>query len=215
VLSFIPDKRGALRLLCLGAHSDDIEIGCGGAVLELIGRKRPLECTWVVLSGIGPREQEARASARRFLRGAVRQNVLVEKFRDGYFPAQQAQIKEYFETLKRLPAPDLILTHQREDLHQDHRVVSELTWNTFRNHLICEYEVVKYDGGLGAPNGFIPVSRANVRRKLALLMRGFATQRSRGWFTAETFQAMLRVRGIECNSPSGYAEGFYVRKILL
>jgi LmbE family N-acetylglucosaminyl deacetylase len=215
VLGLIPDKKGPLSILCLGAHSDDIEIGCGAAILELVGRPKPVDVTWVVLSGNGPRETEARRSAARFMKGARRQQVLVEKFRDGYFPSQLAAIKDYFETLKKLVTPDIVLTHVRDDLHQDHRIVSELTWNTFRDHLVLEYEIVKFDGGLGSPNGFVPVSQKNATRKVNLLMRGFATQRSKRWFTEDTFRAMLRIRGIECNSPSGYAEAFYVRKVIL
>jgi LmbE family N-acetylglucosaminyl deacetylase len=215
VLGLVPNKRGALKVLCLGAHSDDIEIGCGGTVLELIARSQPVEVTWVVFSANGPREVEARRSAARFLKGARRQAVFCEKFRDGYFPSQHVAIKDYFEQLKKKVTPDLVLTHLRDDLHQDHRLVSELTWNTFRDHLVLEYEIVKYDGGLGSPNGFVPVSRPHAKRKVDLLMRGFATQRSKRWFTEDTFQAMLRIRGIECNSPSGYAEAFYVRKVIL
>lgn len=214
MLRLIPDKRGALNLLCLGAHSDDLEIGCGGTVLELLGQ-RPVNVTWVVLSGVGPREKEARASARRFLKDARRADIRVAQFRDGFFPSQHREIKEYFEQLKQIEVPDVILTHQGNDLHQDHRLVAELTWNTFRNHLILEYEIPKYDGGLGSPNVFVPVSERNCRRKVDLLMRGFATQRSKRWFTEDTFMAMLRIRGIECNAASGHAEGFYARKIVL
>jgi len=215
MLRLLPDKRGPLEVLCLGAHSDDLEIGCGGTVLELLSRDSPVNVTWVVLSGIGPRDEEARASAARFLGKARRQSIHVGKFRDGYFPSQHGQIKDYFEQLKRQVAPDIIFTHVRDDLHQDHRVVAELTWNTFRNHLIFEYEIPKYDGGLGSPNAFMPVSRATGRRKVRLLMQAFASQRSKRWFTDDTFLAMLRIRGIECNAPSGLAEGFYVRKFII
>ena len=215
MLRLIPQKRGTLRVLCIGAHSDDLEIGCGGTMLELIGRPAPLEVTWVVLSGIGPRGREARASARRFVRGAKRCDIRVAGFRDGYFPTQHAEIKDYFEQLKREVVPDVIFTHAGHDLHQDHRLVSELTWNTFRDHMILEYEIVKYDGGLGSPNAFVPISQTNCRRKVRALMRGFATQRSRRWFTEDTFMAMLRIRGIECNAPDGHAEAFYVRKIVV
>ncbi|MBX5460411.1 MAG: PIG-L family deacetylase [Steroidobacteraceae bacterium] len=214
MLTLRPDLE-RLQLLCVGAHSDDIEIGCGGAVLELLQRYPGSEVTWVVLCGLGAREQEARKSARSLLRAAKRADVRVAKFPDGYFPSQYAQIKEFFESLKSAPRPDVIFTHYRDDLHQDHRVASELTWNTFRDHLILEYEIVKYDGGLGSPNVFVPVSPANVRRKVSHLMRHFGTQRAKRWFTEDTFRAMLRIRGIECNSPSGHAEAFYVRKVVL
>jgi len=215
MLRLIPEKDDALKLLCIGAHSDDIEIGCGGTILELIGRPVPLDVTWVVLSGTGPREQEAHDSAERFLEGARKQDIRIAEFRDGYFPSLHSDIKDYFEVLKRDVAPHLIFTHAGDDRHQDHRLVAELTWNTFRDHVILEYEIVKYDGGLGSPNAFVPISTANCQRKVDLLMQGFATQRSRRWFTAETFMAMLRIRGVECNAPDGHAEGFYVRKIIL
>ena len=215
MLRLIPQKRGALEVLCIGAHSDDLEIGCGGSILELIARPAPLHVTWVVLSGTGPREREARESAQRFLKGAKRTDIRVAAFRDGYFPSQHREVKDYFEQLKRQVTPDVVFTHAGQDLHQDHRLVSELTWNTFRDHMILEYEIVKYDGGLGSPNAFIPVSRANCRRKVQMLMRGFATQRSRRWFTEDTFMSMLRIRGIECNAPEGHAEAFYVRKFVL
>ena len=215
MLRFLPDrKRGDLRVLCIGAHSDDLEIGCGGTMLELIGRPTPLEVTWVVLSGNGTREREARESARRFLRGVKSADIRVAGFRDGYFPAVHKDVKDYLETLKQV-SPDMIFTHAGHDLHQDHRLVSELTWNTFRDHTIMEYEIVKYDGGLGSPNAFVPISSRNCNRKIRLLMRGFATQRSKRWFTEETFMALLRIRGIECNAPDGYAEGFYARKLVL
>jgi len=214
VLTLRPDRRGVLELLCLGAHSDDLEIGCGGAILELIKRQR-CAVTWVVLAGAGQRGQEAGASAAHFLRGAQRQRVLLREFQDSYFPHHYREIKTCFEQLKREVVPDLIFTHAGADLHQDHRLVSELTWNTFRDQLILEYEIVKYDGGLGSPSVFMPLSLANYRRKLALLMSGFATQRSKKWFTRETFEGLMRIRGVECNAPSGYAEAFYARKIVL
>ncbi len=214
MLQLVPKKRGTLRVLCIGAHSDDIEIGCGGTILELIDRPGPVEFIWVVLSGSGAREREARASAKRFLKGARRHDIRTAEFPDGYFPTVQNALKDYFEKLKGDVQPDLIFTHARHDLHQDHRVVSELTWNTFRDHLIMEFEIIKYDGDLRSPNGYVPVSPANCRRKVRMLMRGFASQRSRRWFTEDTFMAMLRIRGIECNAPDGHAEAFYVRKFI-
>ena len=215
MLQLIPKSRGALKLLCIGAHSDDLEIGCGGTILEFMGRPVPLEVTWVVLSGEGDRGHEARASAKRFLEGAELQDVRIAEFRDGYVPSVYPDVKDYFEALKHDVAPDIIFTHAGHDLHQDHRLVSELTWNTFRDHVILEYEIIKYDGGLGSPNAFVPISTANCRRKVDLLMQGFETQRSRRWFTEDTFMSMLRIRGVECNAPDGHAEAFYVRKIVL
>jgi LmbE family N-acetylglucosaminyl deacetylase len=214
MLSFLPNKRGVLQLLCIGAHSDDLEIGCGGTVLELLQRLR-IAVTWIVLSATDKRGREARASARSFLSHASQSRVLVEEFRDGYFPSQYGQIKDFFEKLKGEIAPDLVLTHAGGDLHQDHRLVSELTWNTFRDHLILEYEIVKYDGGLGSPSVFVPLSSASHQRKVRLLLRAFGTQRSKPWFTPETFNGIMRIRGVECNAPSGYAEAFYARKILI
>jgi len=215
MLTLQPRNTRNVKLLCIGAHADDLEIGCAGTMLELLVRWSSVDVTWVVLSAVGPRGQEARESARRLLRRAQRIEVRTESFRDGYFPAQYSAIKDGFEALKRQVSPDIIFTHARDDLHQDHRLVAELTWNTFRDHLILEYEIPKYDGGLGSPSVFVPVSTVNLRRKVALLMRGFASQRSKRWFAPETFIGLMRIRGIECNSPSGYAEAFHGRKIVI
>jgi LmbE family N-acetylglucosaminyl deacetylase len=203
------------RLLCLGAHADDIEIGCGGTILRLVAERPGLSVRWVVFSGSEHRRQEAEASAGRFLAGADDATVTVHGFRDGYFPSQHAEIKEAFEELKRDWRPTLVLTHFREDLHQDHRIVSELTYNTFRDHLVWEYEVAKYDGDLGNPNLFSPLSESHCQQKIATLLDCFASQRGHQWFTAETFAAMLRLRGIGCNAPSGMAEAFYCRKAVV
>ena len=203
------------RMLCLGAHCDDIEIGCGGTVLRLLGEHPGLEVHWVVLSSDAVRAAEARQSADLFLAHAGARTVTIHDFRNGFFPYVGASIKEYFERLKGEVAPDLILTHNRHDLHQDHRVVSELTWNTFRDHLILEYEIPKYDCDLGRPNLFVPLAEAVCRRKIDHLLLCFATQKNKHWFTRETFQALLRLRGVECNSPSGYAEAFYSHKLLV
>ncbi len=206
-----PDE--PVRILCLGAHADDIEIGCGGALLTLLRRYRRADVTWVVFSASGARAREARASAGRFLTGAASHRVRVERFRDGYFPQVAASVKDTFERLKRTAHPDLVFTHFRDDRHQDHRVVSDLTWNTFRSALVLEYEVPKYDGDLGAPNVFVPLSRPLLTEKIRLLMEGFPSQAGKGWFTRETFQALARLRGIE--SRSQYAEAFYCRKLLV
>jgi len=214
MLSLLPNKRGVLQLLCIGAHSDDLEIGCGGTVLDFVQRLR-LAVTWIVLSGPDERSREARASAQAFLSQAHRSRVLVEEFHDGYFPSQYGKLKDYFEALKGEVDPDVIFTHTGHDLHQDHRLIAELTWNTFRNHLILGYEIVKYDGDLGSPSVFVPLSRASRERKVRLLLRTFGTQRSKRWFTPETFNSIMRIRGVECNAPSGYAEAFYARKIVI
>jgi LmbE family N-acetylglucosaminyl deacetylase len=204
-----------VRVLCLGAHSDDIEIGCGGAMLDLLRTRPRVECRWVVFSTAGIRASEARRSARRFLGGRAATAVELYAFRDGFFPAQFEGVKEAFETLGRSFQPDLVFTHRREDRHQDHRVVSDLTWNTFRRQLILEYEVPKWDGDLGTPNCYVPLSAAAMRRKIRLLVQGFASQRSKDWFDEETFRGLARLRGIECRAPSGYAEAFYGRKLSL
>ena len=211
----LPLRPAVQHVLCLGAHSDDIEIGCAGTVLSLIDGEPPIEVTWVVFSGEGQRGAEARASARAVLAGAKSAHVTVEGFRDGFFPSESAAIKEYFEALKQRVAPDLIFTHYRDDLHQDHRLIGELTWNTFRDHLILEYEVPKYDGDFGSPNVFVPLDTARCRQKIDLLLTHFASQRDRRWFCEELFRSVLRVRGMEANAPDGYAEAFYGRKAVL
>lgn len=203
-----------LRVLCLGAHSDDIEIGCGGLILRLLRSHRKVDIDWVVLSASGRREEEARRSAGLFLRGARRQRVVVKQFRDGFFSFDKA-VKETFEELKSAPTPDLVLTHYRADRHQDHRVVSDLTWNTFRDHLVLEYEIPKWDGDLGSPNCFVDLDRRTCERKVKHLQDVFGSQRSKDWFASETFLGLMRLRGMECRAPKGYAEGFYVRKMML
>jgi LmbE family N-acetylglucosaminyl deacetylase len=202
-------------ILLIGAHADDIEIGCGGTVQWLLEKYPKARITWVVLSASKAREAEARRAARRLLARALAPKVIVAGFRDAYFPAQFEKVKEFFDDLKRQVQPDIVFTHQREDLHQDHRVVGELTWNSFRDHLILEYEIPKFDGGLGSPSVFVPLTRAQVQRKIRLLMSVYGTQRSKRWFTEETFAGLMRLRGIECNAPAGYAEAFYGRKLLL
>ena len=205
----------SIQVLCLGAHSDDIEIGCGGTILKLLKTYPNVSVTWVVFSGQGSRIDEAKASAASFLDGAQKKQVIVKEFRDGFFPYTGADIKEYFETLKSLVEPDLIFTHFREDRHQDHRVISDLTWNTYRDHMILEYEVPKYDGDLGSPNFFMHLDREVCQQKAHLLLKHFGTQANKHWFTKETFLASLRLRGIESRAPENYAEAFYGRKIAI
>ncbi len=201
-------------ILFLGAHSDDIEIGCGGTVQELLRRFPRAEVHWAVLSSENGRDREAHASARALLgRAWKRANMHVEDFRGSYFPAEFAAIKDWIETLKPI-RPDVVFTHFGGDLHQDHRLVSELTWNTFRNHLVLEYEIPKFDGGLGSPSVFVPLTSVMVKRKVAHLMKMFPSQRGRGWFTRDTFEGLMRLRGIECNAPNGFAEAFYSRKLV-
>lgn len=212
------DKNGTKPsgwVLCLGAHSDDIEIGCGGTILRLAAEYPDLCFYWVVFGASGPREEEAKASAAEFLANAKESRVIVEGYRDGFFPYHGAEIKDYFERLKREISPTLIFTHYRNDLHQDHRLLCELTWNTFRNHLILEYEIPKYDGDLGSPNFFVHLDEAQCQRKVDALLDHFQTQGNKDWFTRETFYALMRLRGVESKAPSGYAEAFYGRKITI
>src|SRR5256886_300396 len=163
----------------------------------------------------GQRADEATASAKSFLARARQKEVIVKEFRDGFFPYIGAEIKGFFEELKRRCAPDLILTHCRNDLHQDHRLVSELTWNTFRNHLILEYEILKYDGDLGTPNVFVHLTESLARRKVGILLDSFRSQVKKNWFTEDAFLAILRLRGLECNAPDKYAEAYHARKLVL
>jgi LmbE family N-acetylglucosaminyl deacetylase len=202
-------------VLCLGAHSDDIEIGCGGTVLRLLSECPDLHFTWIVFGAAGERAAEARKCADAFLGQAKSKRILVKDFRDGYFPYIGVQIKDFFEELHSEVNPDLILTHYRHDLHQDHRLISELTWNTFRSNLILEYEVPKYDGDLGTPNLFVTLPRAVCDAKVAQILAHFESQRGKSWFDEEVFFSLLRLRGIECNTPIKYAEAFYCRKMVL
>jgi LmbE family N-acetylglucosaminyl deacetylase len=210
-----PETDRPLRILCLGAHSDDIEIGCGASMLQLIGSNPSPEVRWVVFSGDRSRAGEARASADYWLNGVGAKQIDLHTFRDGFFPDAWAAIKEEFEKLKHAFEPDLIFTHFRHDLHQDHRIVHELTWNTFRSHCIVEYEVPKYDGDLDSTNAYIPVTEESAKAKATALMKFFGTQSNKHWFSEELFLGLMRIRGMECCAPSGYAEGFYTRKACL
>jgi LmbE family N-acetylglucosaminyl deacetylase len=203
------------QVLCLGAHADDIEIGCGGTVLRLVSLYPDADFRWVVFSAPGIRKEEAESSAGRFLGDAGSKTIEVQAFRDGFFPYVGADVKDFFEALKRRVDPDLIFTHHGRDLHQDHRLLSELTWNTFRDHLILEYEIPKYDGDTGAPNLFVSLDESVCRKKIDHLMRYFPSQVSKRWFKEDLFSGLLRLRGMECNSPTSYAEAFYSRKALM
>jgi LmbE family N-acetylglucosaminyl deacetylase len=204
-----------VHLVALGAHPDDIEIGCTGTILKLIEQDLVSEIRWVVLSGEGTRATEARQSAEALLDAVPRRDVMVANFPDGFFPYEGQRIKDFFEELKVDFVPDAVFTHQRSDLHQDHRVSCELTWNTFRDHLILEYEVPKYDGDMGAPNLFVPLEEGLRRRKIDHLMSHFGSQLPKRWFQEDLFSGLLRVRGMECNSPTSYAEAFFCRKAVL
>jgi LmbE family N-acetylglucosaminyl deacetylase len=206
---------GPVRVLAIGAHPDDAEIGCGGTILKLIRDGAISAICWVVLTGEEPRAGEARASAHAMLDSAPETLILQRGFRDGFLPYEGADVKAFFEEVKRDFSPDLILTHQRHDGHQDHRTACELTWNTFRDHFILEYEVPKYDGDMGQPNVFVTLDEDTSRRKIDHLMTHFGTQVPKRWFKEDLFSGLMRLRGMECNSPTSYAEAFYCRKAVL
>jgi LmbE family N-acetylglucosaminyl deacetylase len=214
-LTFNAARDALVQILCLGAHSDDIEIGCGGTLLKLQAIYPRVRFHWVVFSADERRACEARRSVDLFLQPGAARQVVVHAFRDGFLPAAWGDVKERFEALKTQISPDLVFTHHRADRHQDHRVVSELTWNTFRDHLILEYEIPKYDGDLGSPNCYVALDETTCRRKVDYVVSAFESQRGKRWFTAETFYALMRIRGVEAAAPGGYAEAFYVHKLLL
>jgi LmbE family N-acetylglucosaminyl deacetylase len=215
MLDLLIGDRARLQVLCLGAHCDDIEIGCGGTLLHLLGRRPETTVRWVVFSSGGERKKEGLKSAQAFLKDAASSQITINDFRDSYFPYIGAQIKDYFESEIRQCSPDLIFTHTGHDLHQDHRLISELTWNTFRNHMILEYEIPKYDGDLGRPNLFVPLEESICRRKVDTILDCYASQRGRGWFNEGTFMSLLRLRGVEAGVGDGFAEGFVARKLRL
>jgi LmbE family N-acetylglucosaminyl deacetylase len=202
-----------LNILCLGAHSDDIEIGCGGTLLRLLAEHENTIVTWVVFGTSGVRVEEANASANLFLANCKNKTIIVKNFKDGFFPYMGGEIKLLFEELKKAVTPGLVFTHYRHDLHQDHRTVSELTWNTFRNNLILEYEIMKYDGDIGNPNFFVNLDYATCQNKIKHILSAFKSQANHQWFSEDAFLALMRLRGIECNAPEKYAEGFYCRKL--
>lgn len=214
-LAFDVESGRPPTILCLGAHSDDIEIGCGGAIMQLLDRFPGASVHWVVFSADDARADEARASAADFLAKAGVADVDIHRFRESYFPYIGDQLKEAFEVLKHRAAPDVVFSHRRHDEHQDHATIAALTWNTFRDHLILEYEIPKYEGDLGQPNFFVPVDAGVAERKIDLLMEHFPSQRGKRWFRPETFRGLMALRAVECNSRSGWAEGFHVRKIVL
>lgn len=201
------------KILCLGAHADDVEIGCGGTILRLISEVPEAQFYWVVFSGGSKRAKEAHQSANFFLRGAGSKVITVKDYRESYFPFFGADIKDFFEKLRKDISPDLVFTHYKNDAHQDHRLLSELTWNTFRNHFILEYEIPKYDGDLGNPNLYVYLDESVVQKKVKFICDAFQSQSKKQWFNEETFRSILRIRGVESNSPSKYAEAFYCRKM--
>jgi LmbE family N-acetylglucosaminyl deacetylase len=206
-------KQQALRVLCIGAHCDDIEIGCGATLRALQGSGRKPVIDWVVLSGGAERRKEAQRSMRLLVKPRCRGELQFGQFPDGQFPAAYAEIKRFFESIKSKPGADLILCHQRDDRHQDHRVVNEMVWSTFRDHVVLEYEIPKWDGDLGQPNVYVPIDAKDANAKVEALMKSYPSQANKDWYTRDTFMTMLRLRGLECRSPSGYAEAFHGRKL--
>jgi LmbE family N-acetylglucosaminyl deacetylase len=206
---------GPLRILCLGAHSDDIEIGCGGTLLRLLAERPGSTVDWVVFSATPERELESRASSSDFLRGAAKTSLRVERFRESFFPAAYSEIKECLGDVRRSVEPDLVFSHRHRDRHQDHRIIGELTWNAFRNHAIFEYEVAKWEGDLGQPNLFVPLSRAIADRKVELLAKHFASQADKPWFKPDTFHGLMSIRAVECHAPEGRAEAFHASKLIV
>jgi LmbE family N-acetylglucosaminyl deacetylase len=216
MLALIPRRKGKrmTRVLCVGAHCDDIEIGCGASVIALCASGK-VRIDWAVLSGSAARKREATRSMRALVGARMRGEIHFADLSDGRFPAEYSACKEFVESLKRSAAPDIGLCHERDDRHQDHRLVNEMVWNTFRDHLVLEYEIPKWDGGLGQPNVYVPVSASQARKKVKTLLHVYRSQARRDWFTADTFLGLMRLRGVECRSPSGYAEAFYGRKLNL
>jgi LmbE family N-acetylglucosaminyl deacetylase len=209
------DSAAPLQILCLGAHSDDIEIGCGGTILRLARQYPKCVFHWVVFNAVGLRSDEARRGAALFAGKNALQGPILKTFQDGFMPFAGGEVKAVFEELKQSVSPDLIFTHSRGDSHQDHRLLAELTWNTFRDHFILEYEIPKYDGDLGQPSVFVTLEDEICQKKVRYIMDAFQSQRTKRWFEESTFLSLMRLRGMECNSPSGYAEAFYCRKVVL
>jgi len=214
-LKLEPSSGSRLRILCIGAHCDDIEIGCGGALRVLQRRDRAVRLDYVVLSGTVERRREAQAAMERLVQPASRGRLVCGDFQDGAFPSAYGQVKAFFEAVKQEVVPDVIFCHERDDRHQDHRIVNEMVWNTFRDQLVLEYEVPKWDGGLSQPNVFVPLANEDAEAKIDALLNCYRSQVGRDWFTQDTFMALLRLRGLECRAPSGYAEAFHGRKLRL
>jgi LmbE family N-acetylglucosaminyl deacetylase len=209
------ESSAGLQILCLGAHADDIEIGCGGTILRLAEQYPSSVFHWVVFSAIGVRESEARCAASLFVAPPALRGPMLKTFPDGFMPFVGAEVKTVFEDLKQVVSPDIIFTHYCKDAHQDHRLIAELAWNTFRNHLILEYEIPKYDGDLGQPSVFVPLPPEVYRKKVRYIMEAFPSQQNKRWFGEQTFLSLMRLRGMECNAPSDHAEAFYCRKLVL
>jgi len=217
VIQLLSERRdqNKLNLLVLGAHCDDIEIGCGGTLLKWTMEARIQKVIWVIFSSNQARKEEAQRSAEMYLREIPESEIIILDYQDAYLAFAAKEIKDKFEEIRHLMNPDIVFTHYRNDRHQDHRLLSDLAWNTFRNHLVLEYEIPKYDGDLATPNGYVAIPSDHVNRKVKLLLECYASQVSKHWFDEETFKSLMRIRGLECNSPSHYAEAFHLRKCLL
>lgn len=210
----LPTDRGP-RILVVGAHADDAEIGAGGTIGRLVSERPDAAFTWVVLAAADPlRAAEARASADRLLAGAANRSVDVRDLRDGFLPFLGVAPKEAMMD-HTSSDPDLILAPRRDDAHQDHRLVSELVQQVFRRGTILEYEVPKWDGDLGPANLYVRLSAAEAAAKVTHLLASFPSQTDRGWFSGDTFRAILRLRGIECRAPDGNAEAFNCGKLIV
>jgi LmbE family N-acetylglucosaminyl deacetylase len=212
MLGFKPNTDKPLNILALGAHCDDIEIGAGGTLLKIFDTYNINSVRWVIFASNEIRKKEATDSAHMFLEGINNTKIVIKEYRDGFLPFLAAEVKDFFESIKKDFNPDLIFTHYRDDRHQDHRLVSDLTWNTWRNHLILEYEIPKYDGDLGIPNFYVPLEPKYIDKRNRILREAFASQREKHWFDDDTFKALPRLRGME--SATTYAEAFYVRKVI-
>ncbi len=209
------NKAEGLNILCLGAHCDDIEIGCGGTLLKWIGEYPIQYIKWAVFASNETRKQEALDCAHRFLADVPDKEIVVHSYRDAFLPYSAVEIKEYFETVKASFNPDVVFTHYRHDRHQDHRLISDLTWNTFRSHLILEYEIPKYDGDLGIPNCFCRLGEEQVNQKVDFLLQSYESQAVKHWFDRETFLSLMRLRGMEAAATEKYAEAFHLRKVII
>lgn len=213
MMKFCLQNSNPIEILCLGSHCDDIEIGAGATLLKLFQNHNIGKVTWIVLASNEIRKGEAVKSAEQFLSDVDQKEIVIKSFRDGFFPYQGAEIKEYFELLKKETDPDLIFTHYRNDRHQDHRIISDLTWNTWRNHFILEYEIPKYDGDLGIPNFYVELNEQLIKKKNKIIVESFHSQNSKHWFDETAFSALPRLRGME--SATEFAEAFYVRKFVM
>jgi LmbE family N-acetylglucosaminyl deacetylase len=213
-LTLAPLRRGRLEVLCIGAHCDDIEIGCGGTVLSLQERYPRCRIHWLVLSSVPSRRRETTAAAKALIRASARGELRICDFPDGFLPARFAEVKAEFEAMRKGLEPDLVFTHHGLDRHQDHSLISQITWQTFRDHLIWEYEIPKYDGDLTTPGMYVPLASSTAARKVDVIMRAFVSQRTKSWFSAENLLAAMRIRGLECRAASGFAEAFHCRKVV-